>query len=320
MSDEYQQQVADPKNGPRECPENWGLLRELRDSSLIPAGLPSWFPGQNTGIAEFHDCQKFIEITEDGQREYMGRFAIFAAPGLETMDTVLRPISVERPCGVSVEDCPDAGVVTEARPAALIIAEKPYLPLKIRKPGAYCLYLHREDGAWTANLVSLADVEPPYSECLDPVQARGQFGESLKVISTTEPTIPADGGFYPPAARIDWDPWHEQHYFGLRCGTAWCEVGDPTSFGTSNTQELHAQDLTDKARGTVLVKGWYDEQFLAIDYYGKLVPSNVLGTIYPDKDLGPDDAGVEDDFSDWVRVARVAIKQPRQPSLRDLSL
>jgi hypothetical protein len=80
-------------------------------------------------------------------------------------------------------------------------------------------------------------------------------------------------------ARWDWDG--TQQYIVIKCGDQWCEIGPPSGFGTS--QRSWANDVrnrpgaanlqnfeppTPQAHRIIEVKGWYDEQRLAVQTPG----------------------------------------------------
>jgi hypothetical protein len=65
---------------------------------------------------------------------------------------------------------------------------------------------------------------------------------------------------YPPVARWDWDDGHKHQYIGIKCGAAWCEVGQP-GFGPS---AHYGSGVTGRERRLFVIKGWYDEQQLAV--------------------------------------------------------
>jgi hypothetical protein len=86
---------------------------------------------------------------------------------------------------------------------------------------------------------------------------------------------------YPPVARWDWDPWNRSHYMGIKCMSAWCEIGD---FGFVTSPSHPAPPLPADAR-VWKIKGWYDEQHLAIASDGKLIPGPARGTVVPNPKL-----------------------------------
>lgn len=302
---------------PRECPHNWDsvfVVTRKADPIVVMPGLPSWFPGEITNVPEFHDCQRFIEVTRLGERSYIGRFAIFADHRLDSLELRLDTLHVSQPCP-GVKTCPGAGVVTTALPAALIIAEAPYEPLRITQFGAYCLLLYRDSNRWRAKIVFMGTDVPVPIDCQSDVDAT-EIGTELTVKARTESSLP-DDGHYPPVARWDWDYAANQHYIGIKCGAAWCEVGNPGGFTSSPVRPEFVQAPDAASRRTVRIKGWFDEQYLAIPSVGGWTrPSNILGRIFPDPNLGDLNRG--DSFDGrWVRVARVSLEvgRARFPSM-----
>jgi hypothetical protein len=120
---------------------------------------------------------------------------------------------------------------------------------------------------------------------------------------------------YPPVARWDWDPVHHQYYIGIKCGAAWCEVGQ-SGFTASNTHAGLAQDFFPAPdpnnlleRRVVEIKGWYDEQPLAVydRTLGTIRPTALIATVFPD--YGLDAIRDQSAFDgEWVRMARVALR------------
>lgn len=74
---------------------------------------------------------------------------------------------------------------------------------------------------------------------------------------------------YPSTGRWMWDQRSGNQFIGIRCGDAWCEIGQ--NFASRGP-------IPDSAA----VPGWFDEQILSYpDSDGVLVISNVLGRVRP---------------------------------------
>jgi hypothetical protein len=97
-------------------------------------------------------------------------------------------------------------------------------------------------------------------------------------------------------ARWDWDSRHTTNYIGVKCGVdSWCEIGPPNlapSLARRNT------------RGQFLIKGYYDEQYLATDSGQR--PSNVFGTLMPGANAG--DTLMRIPGTNWYHVSDMTMR------------
>ncbi len=88
-------------------------------------------------------------------------------------------------------------------------------------------------------------------------------------------------GDYPEVARWDWDRSGNHQYIGIGCRDEWCEIG--RDFQAS--QNYDNGSLPPHNRRAMQIKGWYDEEYLAVNKPGPagsgLVPSRMVGTIVP---------------------------------------
>jgi hypothetical protein len=266
-------------------------------------------------VPEFHDCQRFI-VVEGGKARYDALAAIFAAQTLPALETRLGPAVI--PAMVAPGAPPGTTTTvpsTVLRPSlanvaaaltAVVYANAPYSPLGIA-PGRNCLYVWRylnpgpsQPEVWTARMVPKGNA----TTCPDATVGTLEPGTELRVNRTQVAGFTATTD-YPPVARWDWDAKNSLQYIGIGCGAAWCEVYK--NVFESSPSLPAAADLPKAVRRVRLIKGWYDQQFLATtDASGKLVPSSVLGTIMPDPALG--DFG-DDKFStsSYVQVAEVVL-------------
>lgn len=170
-------------------------------------------------------------------------------------------------------------------------------------PNFSCLYLYfKSNGHLTAKMVQVPTLGPSQKACFGAVNPVTASGKTLSVIRT--------GGFkasdYPAVARWDWDPVNKHQYVGIKCGSAWCEIGAPghRPFTTSGPYSSPSGTSAAVAR-VVGIKGWYDEQFLAVPGAGHMIPSGAKGTVIPDPKLYE---RRKSDFSGgWVPVAHVAV-------------
>ena len=315
-----QQQLDSILNSIQECPHSWRAVyararpKEATASPYPRAPGPGFAPtGRSTDVPEFNDCQRLL--LPNGA--YGPLIAVFAAWDLERLDTL-----VARDLQVRVPDRPELGVSTQIPPTlsgrrgrgargrgvsgppvrrvgALILnlgADYQVEDFVIRR-GFSCLYLWPAP-RWQARIVPV----PTDDDCLRPIlpDTFSTPAGGLKVVEDWQ------GGStlsdYPPVARWDRDA-QGRPYIGIKCGSAWCEVGG-VNF-TPNPPYVGPFPNANVAR-VRRIKGWYDEQLLAVpDNTGKLVPSPLKGTIFPDPAL---DGYVDADFDrNWARVAYVAL-------------
>jgi hypothetical protein len=257
--------------GRPECPHDWDF--KAQQMAIV---------GSNIDVPEFHDCQRFI-VVEGNDTSYQALYAIFAAETLRAS----RPF-----------------VLQAWIPVAEIYAEGRYPQLGISTPYS-CLFLRRvTDTSFDARMLPLGSNADVDCRRVPDVQR----GRQLTVHRTTVPWHFAPND-YPPVARWDWDSVHSKQYIGVNCGDAWCEVGDadlpawqpPTGVQLGNNR---------KALRTRLIKGWYDEQLVAIrDGQGRTITSAMRGIIYPHAEL--DDHSQMDAFDQrWIPVADVALEVP----------
>ena len=249
-------------------------------------------------VPEYHDCQRLIVDSGFGPL-----VAIWIAQAADTLFTSLSP--VRGPLG---------GVTTivsegQAPDLAYAIAElhswgpDTYAPLNIQ-PGFSCLYLQGDPQDLAAPWRGWLRWQGRNPEsCLKPVPVESLVEapnvSEMVVRRTTFPKmVSAD---IPPVARWDREPTESRsQYIGVRCGEGWCEVARHAGFVSSaaagaggplaeirdQIEELPGAiglpGLTAGKRERVLaVKGWYDQQELAVITAGVPTLSGVRGTIIP---------------------------------------
>lgn len=217
--------------------------------------------GPITNVPEYHDCQRFAMSPDP---KYGPLVAIFANHGLDSMFPAPFDSSAQPPSEAAAE---------------IYSWDGDYAPLSIRK-GFNCLYLHQTPNGWTALMTSVGDA----NDCLQKPASGTPLG-----VTSAKPS--SDVNDYPPVARWDWDPQRHQHYISIRCGDEWCEVGPMAGFAASASHP--ATTLPDEAvpgmgaptsreRHRVLeIKGWYDEQHLAVADGSGLLVGTMTGTAFP---------------------------------------
>lgn len=261
-------------------------------------------------VPEFHDCQRLVEKDGQGGYKYTVLAAVFASSTLGGLIDALGPIAVTSAGGSGGSITGDSAGVPVVRvvpaatavAAAVVYSEGAYGRLGIEQ-GLNCLYVWRyQTGtppieAWGARMV------PRGAELTCPVLTRDNLlpGLDLEVKSFTSVpgyTSPSD---YPDVARWDWDAAHDGQYIGIKCGAAWCEVGEK---GFTPSEPMQGVDeAKDRFKRVLAIKGWHDRQMLAKGEGTSLVPSGVEGIIWPDPDLG---SAV--DYSKWVPSANVVLR------------
>lgn len=259
--------------------------------------------GPITNIPEFHDCQRFISKSA-GEMHYGPLVAIFANHLLDSLFTgQFEPTSAE----------------AEQAAGEIYSYDGAYDPLFIRQ-GFNCLYLVKPPGGvWQAYIAPVGNNE---KACLT-----RQRGKQLTVVPKKLMREEKD---VPPVARWDYDTVNQRQYIGIKCGGEWCEIGHAgfeTSAGhrpsilrdePSGVVGPAPASSTEKDR-VVLVKGWYDEQYLAEGTTGDLRPMHVRGTAFPHPML--DRLKNVSDFSvKWILSAYLLLDSDPGPYKSKLNL
>lgn len=281
--DEAAPEIAASMQDPRrDCPSHRGL-------TLASAGVDSIYqvlsvPKEITLVPEFHDCQRLLI---DAATSYGPLVGVFASNDLGAAQ---------------------AASIAGHLPVAELVNFDPvsYPPLGI-KPNFNCLYMFRDSMAANgirAIMVSVNLDEKACEKVYDPAMA----GTELHVQPYT-PEDPLTWEDIPAVARWDWDPKSRRQYIGIRCDMQWCEVG-ASGFSPS---EGHKHPFSEKKeKRTFWIKGWYDEQRLAVRVGNGLRPLQSVGTIVPDSALD-DYSNTSFPKSRWVAAARVAVR-PYHPT------
>ena len=274
----------------------YAIATEFKNRPECPDSVDSAFvlPGPITNIPEFHDCQRFqFKKTKNAVPwSYGSLYAIWVR---YRIDTIVFPRVITAPnkgesTGIKTGGNPAANLSTTTVvppstaygvPVALIYSYgSKYHPLKI-EPGFNCLYLyHPRSGTpeWGAKMVSVTD----QSECDKNINPESTTNGNLEAHGTSVSTFTQSD--YPPVARWDRDPVTGHQYAGVRCESAWCEIGETGFHPSASYPPLS----TSPAQGerVFAIKGWYDEQYLAVQNTAGLTPGSVMGTAYPDSALG----------------------------------
>lgn len=234
-------------------------------------------------VPEYHDCQRLAA----GQPVVYGpKVGIYVVSGL---DSVFKS---------------DSG---RNQPAAHFVAlirnfgPDDYRGGKLVLPAGYsCLRLQPGVAGWSASLEfrgSAPTCETTPSGAVIPLQ-----------VTREQPPGDDLDEDYPPVARWEWDAQELHHFIGIKCGTGWCEVAggsEPQGVRPPAAAPIPGVKRAGHPDRVKRVKGWFDQQQLAVATASSLQPGPV-GTIYPHPDL----ANV--DFhkfgSGWVDAGQVQLE------------
>jgi hypothetical protein len=290
-------------------------------AAQIPPRIITNIPLAETrdNLPEFHDCQRLIE-----GRTHGALVAIWASDRIDSLVPLLDSIH-------QATRLPSMGVAVAQ---IFNFSAEDYRPLLIR-PEFSCLYLNGSAGQWEARMVGVgADAD----RCQSPFNFADDVGRGLMVRPLSLPSglQPKD---IPPVARWDWDSKGRRNYIGIKCGSEWCEIGprgfqSSTGYTTNPTGTDLKSDLmrsmlasvtpmatigspaTNERERFVMVKGWYDEQHLAlVDQQGNRLATPYIGTAFPHPSL--DQIASADVFQDsWQPAAYVIVEQQYQGKLK----
>ncbi|MEP6573368.1 MAG: hypothetical protein ABJD11_11760 [Gemmatimonadota bacterium] len=270
--------------------------------------------GDHAKVPEFNDCQRFVLAGSDS---FGPLVAIWAAEHLDLLVDSLYSIQTRNP-----------GSKIAIAAAEIHNYDATYRPLEIEHDFS-CLYLWVDASAlkaqpstalpnWEARIVPVGVNEP---DCAKPVDFAKLPSGGLEVRLDAVPRM-SDADI-PPVARWDWDSVRSQHYIGIKCGANWCEIGardftplpthqisrqwDPIPAGTTASALVKPIMPLEEIR-VQSVKGWYDEQRLAVvGSNGRPALSPVLGRVYPHPSLQRiNDVTVYD--KQWIPSALVDVE------------
>ncbi len=269
-----------PFPGKPTCPDHSGALVWVHSDSGTITSIP--LAGPTTLIPEFNDCQRLI----DTKHSYGTLAAIWAPTAYlgHLLDSLQRGRAVAA--------------------AAIHAWDGDYAALGIHQKWN-CLYLlGNPDG--TSLHAEMGTIGDP-ADCvgtLDPAQ----LGATTPLFVDREQIAGMSEGDYPDVGRWDrdQDKGAPTDYIGLKCGAGWCEFHEKknTSFASSAHYTLPSATATGR-RKVFEVKGWYDEQYLDLGSSPTKTPTNSVGTIVPDPELG--NLRVADFEGRWTPVGVVSM-------------
>jgi hypothetical protein len=301
-----------PAHGPgyhlQECPQHWdSVVVDVDKGTVFSIPTPTFggfaLTREITDVPEFHDCQKLLL---DRGTKYGPLVAVFAAYDLDSLE---RRLDLRKDSAASSPEFRPtalaAGLILNldsTYSSAGTTVPPPQLPLEIRT-GFSCLYVWRlnTDTLWHAGILPVGN---RHSECLTPRDpATLPLGE-LKVIRDAAPRFTKQ--HYPAVARWEWDDTNKQQYIGIQCGPAWCQIGSHTF--RESAPWLSGDRPPSATTQVQRIKGWYDEQFLAVRDGSGVKPSTVRGIVFPDTSLKS--RSRTDYHRRWLPVAYVALSHP----------
>jgi len=265
-----------------ECPKggDWsGVFTAQRLDIGNPATGELAIAGRRTNVPEFNDCQRFINYTGTGEQpEYLPLFAIFSR---DTLGILAARFDSVPDTLVTHADSAAVGPGGAGRPLAVGVIyamDNGYPHLGIEHD-FNCLFLYGKIGTANgleAKVIPVGVHETQCGSISDPTTMPGTVLEVRRKRFETSDV--------PDVARWDWDSTAQRQHMGIGCGSAWCDIGAP-SFHPARP---HMSSVTSATTRMLAVKGWYDEQQLAVPptVTTPLSVGLFSGTLVPMPDLG----------------------------------
>ena len=298
-----------------ECPHDYRILRPAidtgRNSDPIPVGVLQFpnglsVPGPQTNVPEFNDCQRILIRSSNGALSYGPLMAVFASYRLDSLKIPKDTLSDDARIFAAVE--------------VLNYSRTFHYPSLGIGPYFNCLYIY---GTSTQLHARMRYVGAKEEQCADTFSPSQVPGNELAVI-VTQAGYFNDSADYPPVARWDWDNAHGIQYIGVRCGNAWCEIGPGSAVNpavpaftpsppykqapVSNTGGESGVNVGSQEDRLRAIKGWYDQQYLAIQSGNVATPTHLRGTVFPDTSLGK---LTKQEFIEnkWRAVSHIALEK-----------
>jgi hypothetical protein len=322
--------VIDPKtkpsaeNGLPECGHSWG-------GSNAAAALDE-FTQEIRDVPEFHDCQRLVSGAQGQTQQYGPIAAVFARYRLDLVSFPEAPLADTGILNdvLSSDSLPRDGTPRVIKPVQAVPLAILYFPEGPPAAGHLtatsqlsCIYVAPLRGeAWV--VPEDVDAESPCTT----TSLKDLLGRPTLVVKRSYISN-GDGAEIPAVARWDVTSDRGSPVIGLRCGKAWCEIGTEPFTPTAS----HAP--ADANNPALAVKGWYDEQQLAVFTRGAappvfglnvdgepgrrilMRPGENIGTVVPTPEL---DAwrSIEDKNGEWIPVARIYMRPNAGPYAREL--
>jgi hypothetical protein len=200
--------------------------------------------------------------------------------------------------------------------AATIYSYGPGYPRLGIGPNFSCLYVYFDASrVLRAKVVNVVELDHYVDACVTAVDPTTPgLGTPLPVVRKVHGVFGRNA--YPAVARWDLDDKNQQ-FIGVRCRDAWCEVG---LAGGNSSPDYTLQGATMEEQRVAGIKGWYDEQILAVPVTEGSVdlrPSGLRGTVIPAPNLGAltqatisatSPQNLKNSDGPWTVVAHVALR------------
>jgi len=287
-----------------ECPRHEGYVADSAGTRVVRQEIAA--SKTITLIPEFHDCQRLLQNAE--KKSFGPLVAVFVRFDLRAVGDPVTTIGFACPQSAPVNSgsnivarinaglnvtlngaitCTTANITaprldgTDQAAITALNYDDRYEPLGLQH-GISCIYVYHVGTTWAAQLFAAPAADETGISCLKKLSEQTD-GVMLDIRVVEEGAAP------PPVTRWDWNG--EKHLIGVACGTKWCEIAK----GGLGPETPWITDATGKR----ILKGTYDQQFLAVPAGSELVPGPADGTILPVPWLTAGDPPV----GSWTTVA-----------------
>jgi hypothetical protein len=142
-----------------------------------------------------------------------------------------------------------------------LLAGMPYSKLHLVE-GLNCVFLKHDASGWSARVVVAENYK-----C-----RRSSADAATTVIAVAAEDSTEKAGSIPPVTRFVQD-LDKATYLGVRCGALWCNIGaTPGQVPVSITSSLPNVPAAIRESPQIRIKGWFDEQQLAVDDASRTPP------------------------------------------------
>lgn len=273
--------------------------------SIVVDSMPVAGPISN--IPEFHDCQRLLA---GNGAEYGTKAGIWASWQL---DRLLDSLAAVPPR-------------TAVAAAQIYSWDSAYGALGIQRH-FNCLYLYRDGQSHVAWRAWMVPVGTRAADCLPPRSIAELDSDGITELRVSSVAHTLGGSNIPPAARWEWSANGRYQTIGLKCGAAWCIIGNRRGLGLSRQHRadqwpqgapVSAPTVPDWVRlrtRVIEIRGWYDEQRLAPPEANPSRASDLRAMVFPDPRL----AGYQPtDFANyaWRPAAYVVMPSPPNAQAR----
>jgi hypothetical protein len=181
--------------------------------------------------------------------------------------------------------------------------------------GINCVWLYLANAQPNTKYQAFVSTQKPGTSCDRSSSRRGPFS----VVAVRHPRFNASSD-YPPVARFDVDASEKLPVLAFKCLAAFCEVGpaEPKNVRAPwglkrpdpNKAEWHVADgdgfsMSRAGRRVRVIKGWHDEQHLAVRIGNQWTRLKVRATLIPEPSVSNFNAA--DFLNTWTKVASLVI-------------